>query len=124
MKRATKVNLLILLVVALLAVLPVALGAGDHKKEPFSGADANAQTTITENDPGYTPWFSSFYKPGSAEIESGLFALQAALGAGLVGYVLGVMSGRRRSEETAVPSSTPATAGPDDGGRRGATADT
>jgi cobalt/nickel transport protein len=95
-KRSTKINLLIVLAVVLLAALPVVLGMGDHKDEPFAGSDTQAETAITENDPDYEPWFSPLYEPPSGEIESGLFALQAALGAGVVGYVFGVKRTRRR----------------------------
>ncbi|MBV7697282.1 energy-coupling factor ABC transporter substrate-binding protein [Streptomyces sp. TRM70350] len=96
MKRDTKVNLLLLLAVAALAALPLALGLGDHKEEPFAGADGEAETTITELDPGYEPWFSPLYEPPSGEIESGLFALQAAVGAGVLAYYFGVRRGRRQ----------------------------
>lgn len=96
LKRGTVVNLLILLAVVALAVAPLAMGAGDGEQEPFTGADGQAQSAITENDPGYEPWFESLYTPPSKEIESGLFALQAALGAGVLGYCLGVVRTRRR----------------------------
>ena len=65
MSRNTKINLLLLLVVAALAVLPLALGLGDHKEEPFTGADGEAETAITEIEPDYEPWFSPLYEPPS-----------------------------------------------------------
>ncbi len=37
----------------------------------------------------YEPWFSNIWEPPSGEIESMLFALQAALGAGFIGYFFG-----------------------------------
>ncbi len=98
MKRNTKINLLLLLVVAALAVLPLVLGLGDHKEEPFAGADAEAETAITQIDPDYQPWFSPLYEPPSGEIESALFALQAALGAGVLAYYFGLRRGRRQGE--------------------------
>ncbi|MGC0334050.1 cobalt/nickel transport protein [Streptomyces sp. SAI-170] len=101
MKRNTKINLVLLALVAALAVLPLALGLGDHKKEPFTGADAEAETAITEIDPDYEPWFSPLYEPPSGEIESALFALQAALGAGVLAYYFGLRRGRRQGEERA-----------------------
>jgi cobalt/nickel transport protein len=98
MSRNTKINALLLLVVVALAVLPLVLGLGDHKEEPFTGADAEAETAITEIDPGYEPWFSPLYEPPSGEIESALFAVQAALGAGVLAYYFGLRRGRRQGE--------------------------
>ncbi|MFF8839411.1 energy-coupling factor ABC transporter substrate-binding protein [Streptomyces sp. NPDC015130] len=116
--RNTKINALLLLVVAALAVLPLALGLGDHKEEPFTGADAEAETAITELQPDYEPWFSPLYEPPSGEIESALFALQAALGAGVLAYYFGVRRGRRQGEARALAR----TAGLDEGGAEGADA--
>ncbi|WP_225890871.1 energy-coupling factor ABC transporter substrate-binding protein [Streptomyces dioscori] len=98
MSRNAKINALLLLVVAALAVLPLVFGMGDHKKEPFAGADAEAETAITEIEPDYEPWFSPLYEPPSGEIESALFALQAALGAGVLAYYFGLRRGRRQGE--------------------------
>ncbi|MFC8592123.1 energy-coupling factor ABC transporter substrate-binding protein [Streptomyces atroolivaceus] len=98
MNKNTKINTLLLLVVAALAVLPLALGLGDGEEEPFAGADAQAETAITEIDPDYEPWFSPLYEPPSGEIESALFALQAALGAGVLAYYFGLRRGRRQGE--------------------------
>jgi cobalt/nickel transport protein len=111
-KRNTRINLLLLLAVAALAVLPLALGLGDHKKEPFAGADAEAETAVTEIDPDYEPWFSPLYEPPSGEIESALFAAQAALGAGVLAYYFGLRRGRRQGEERALARrSAPGTEG-------------
>ncbi|GAB2800004.1 hypothetical protein GCM10027073_35020 [Streptomyces chlorus] len=99
MTRNAKINTLLLLAVAALAVLPLVLGLGDHKEEPFAGADGEAETAITEIEPDYEPWFSPLYEPPSGEIESGLFALQAAVGAGVLAYYFGVRRGRRQGTE-------------------------
>ncbi|MEV0523663.1 energy-coupling factor ABC transporter substrate-binding protein [Streptomyces sp. NPDC050439] len=101
MSRNAKINTLLLLIVAALAVLPLALGLGDDEKEPFAGADAQAETAITEIEPDYEPWFSPLYEPPSGEIESALFALQAALGAGVLAYYFGLRKGRRQGAEAA-----------------------
>ncbi|CAM5250241.1 energy-coupling factor ABC transporter substrate-binding protein [Streptomyces aurantiogriseus] len=101
MSRNTKINVLLLLVVVALAVLPLALGLGDHKEEPFTGADGEAETAITEIEPDYEPWFSPLYEPPSGEIESALFSVQAALGAGVLAYYFGLRRGRRQGEQRA-----------------------
>ncbi|MEU7467620.1 energy-coupling factor ABC transporter substrate-binding protein [Streptomyces sp. NPDC044984] len=102
MSRNAKINTLLLVLVAALAVIPLVFGLGDHKEEPFAGADAEAETAITELDPDYEPWFSPLYEPPSGEIESALFALQAALGAGVLAYYFGVRRGRRQGEARAL----------------------
>ncbi|MEQ8146710.1 energy-coupling factor ABC transporter substrate-binding protein [Streptomyces sp. OP7] len=101
MSRNTRINTLLLLLVAALAVIPLVLGLGDHKEEPFAGADGEAETAITELHPDYEPWFSPLYEPPSGEIESALFALQAALGAGVLAYYFGLRRGRRQGESRA-----------------------
>jgi cobalt/nickel transport protein len=98
MNRNTKINILLLVVVVALAVLPLALGLGDHKEQPFTGSDGEAETAITEIEPDYKPWFSPLYEPPSGEIESALFSLQAALGAGVLAYYFGLRRGRRQGE--------------------------
>ncbi|MBK7820651.1 MAG: energy-coupling factor ABC transporter substrate-binding protein [Tessaracoccus sp.] len=62
-------------------------------EEAFGGTDA-AVTAILEEDNGVEPWFNPIFEPGSGEIESGLFAVQAALGAGILGFALGQLRGR------------------------------
>lgn len=111
MSRNTKINGLLLLLVAALAVLPIALGMGEGKEEPFTGADAQAETAITELKPDYEPWFSPLYEPPSGEVESALFALQAALGAGVLAYYFGVRKGRRQGAALAAAAGAPDTAG-------------
>ncbi|WP_448321385.1 energy-coupling factor ABC transporter substrate-binding protein [Streptomyces sp. CO7] len=106
MSRNLRINLLLVLTVVALAVLPVVLGMGDHKPEPFTGADAEAEVAIQEIDPDYRPWFSPVYEPPSGEIESGLFALQAAVGAGVVSYCLGLWRGRRQGEARAAAAAS------------------
>ncbi|GGP94676.1 energy-coupling factor ABC transporter substrate-binding protein [Streptomyces roseolilacinus] len=101
MSRNTRINALLLLVVVALAVLPLALGLGEGREEPFAGADAQAETAIAENAPDYEPWFTPLYEPPSGEVESALFSLQAALGAGVLTYYFGLRRGRRQGEERA-----------------------
>lgn len=96
MKRRTVLTSLLLTAVAALAALPLVLGLGSGKAEPFSGADGEAEDAIAEHDPDYEPWFAPVYEPPSGEIESALFSLQAAIGAGALGYCFGLRKGRRQ----------------------------
>ncbi len=84
-KSKKKTNLILLVLVVLIAVVPLLFNSGAE----FGGADGEAEGLITEINPDYEPWFGSLYEPASGEIESLLFSVQAALGAGVIGYFLG-----------------------------------
>lgn len=85
-------NLVLLMAVLALAAVPVLL----LPHADFSGADALAKKTIGQINPGYKQWFFSLWEPPSGKIEGLLFALQAALGAGVIGYIFGFMKGRSK----------------------------
>ena len=92
-----KWTIILLAAVVALAVVPLLVAGGAE----FGGADGEAETAITEIDSSYEPWFSSLFEPPSGEIESLLFALQAAIGAGLRFYALGYYVGRAKGETQA-----------------------
>lgn len=95
-KKSTKVNtLLLVLAVILLAVMPLIT----LKNAEFGGADGQAEGVIAEIAPDYTPWFESLFEPASGEIESLLFALQAALGTGVLGFGLGYFAGLKKKKD-------------------------
>ena len=81
-----KRNLWLLLGVILLAVGPLIFHSETAK---FGGSDDQASAMIAHIQPGYRRWAEPLWAPPSAEIESLIFALQAALGAGLLGYYFG-----------------------------------
>ena len=85
-----KQNIIMLILVAFLAFLPLYL----QKEAMFAGADDKASEIISEINPAYKPWFQSVWKPPSGEVESFLFALQAGIGAWFVGYFFGYLKGR------------------------------
>ena len=85
------VNWLLVLGVVVLAAVPLLFVGSDTE---FGGADAIAVERIDEAE--YEPWFAPLFEP-SAETASGLFALQAAIGGGVLGYVFGVVRTRRRN---------------------------
>jgi cobalt/nickel transport protein len=116
-KTFTRTNLLLLAAVAALVVAPIALNTGKGKAEPFSGSDSQAEQSIVDNHPDYQPWFHSLYTPPSSEVESGLFALQASLGAGFLGYYFGAARTRRRLTD---PTGSPTAAGQTSAGQTSA----
>ena len=88
-----KYYIVILAVVALIAITPLAMYSGMGEDEGyFGGADSSAGPVIEET--GYQPWFTSIWEPPSGEIESLFFAIQAAIGAIIIGYILGYFHGQ------------------------------
>ncbi len=91
-KAKTKnLNFILLALTIILIITPLVLNATAE----YGGADGEAEGLITQINPGYEPWFNSLYEPPSGEIESLLFSTQAAIGAGFIGYYLGVKKGKK-----------------------------
>jgi len=84
-------NLILILLVVAIVAFPLIWKAGAE----FGGADDQVKDVVGEINPDYKPWFKSFWTPPSAEVESFLFAVQAAIGAGVIGYWIGFQRGRR-----------------------------
>jgi cobalt/nickel transport protein len=93
MKRHQILILLTLVIIRVAAPLWMvhrpAPGPDGKEVEIFAGADDKAKDTIAAIAPHYKPWFKPLMEPPSGEIGSLMFALQAALGAGFLGYWLG-----------------------------------
>ncbi|GAB1542918.1 energy-coupling factor ABC transporter substrate-binding protein [Scytonema sp. NUACC21] len=83
-------NWLLMLAVVALITTPLIVKKGSE----FSGADGQAEEAIKELQPHYKPWFNSLIELPGGEVESLLFATQAAAGAGVIGYVIGLYKGR------------------------------
>ncbi len=98
----TSTYLLLFLAVVLLAAMPLLL----TPDAPFEGADGMAEEIILEINPEFEPWREPFWEPPSGEIESMLFALQAAAGSLFIGYYLGRLSARRgeRGNKAKIPA--------------------
>lgn len=88
----------VLTVAPLLFVRTPALGPDGKAQALFGGSDDAARDAITVIAPHYRPWFAPLMEPGP-EIASMLFALQAAVGAGVIGYWLGASVTRQRERE-------------------------
>jgi cobalt/nickel transport protein len=87
-------NWFLILAVVGLAIAPLMI----LRDAEFGGADGQAEEVITEIQPEYEPWFASIFEPASGEIESLLFSSQAAVGAGVIGYAIGLYKGRSQQQ--------------------------
>ncbi len=85
----------IILGILLLAVLVISLVVGT-KNGPLEGSDSIATEEITN----YKPWFEPIWEPPSGEIESGIFALQAAIGGVVLGYYIGKKKNAKTTSES------------------------
>lgn len=92
----SKKNLIIVLLIlcVLIAGIPLLV----IKDSEFGGADGAAEDVISKVDPDYEAWTSPILEPPGGETESLLFCLQAAIGAGVLGFGLGVLKERYKKE--------------------------
>ncbi|CDH43566.1 MAG: energy-coupling factor ABC transporter substrate-binding protein [Candidatus Competibacteraceae bacterium] len=91
-------NLSLIAVAVVLVVVSLVVGSRREGAE-FAGADGQAMAAATALHPDYQPWFKPVWEPPSGEVASLLFALQAALGAGVLGYYLGFKRGQSRQRQ-------------------------
>ncbi len=89
----TKHYIILIIIVIAIFALPLIL----FPSAEYGGADSAAEEEISGR--GYEPWFSPLWEPPSGEIESLLFALQAAIGALVIGYFVGYEKGKRAKKE-------------------------
>lgn len=95
MKESKKTNWILIILAILLVVLPLVFVQGE-----YGGSDDAASEEIEALNPDYEPWFESLWEPPSGEIESLLFGLQAAIGAGAIGYIIGSWKGAASKKES------------------------
>ena len=76
----------------ILSMAPVLIYQGKE----FKATDSINITAIEQVKPGYKPWFEPVIKPSGGEVETFLFATQAAIGSGVVCYILGLYKGRTK----------------------------
>ena len=90
-------NIILGIIVVIILVVPLVMYSGLGEDQGyFGGSDDQGSDGVSET--GYEPWFSPFWEPPSGEIESLLFALQAAIGAIIIGYFFGYWRGQDKEE--------------------------
>lgn len=88
--KQTKKHIIYLILIIVIGIIPLIF----VKNSEFGGADGKAEEVITEINPNYEPWATSPIEPPGGETESLLFALQAAIGSGIIFYIIGYYRGK------------------------------
>lgn len=88
-------NLILVLLVIIIGAIPLIF----VRNAEFSGADDNAKNAIAEFNPTYKPIFQPIWEPPSSEIATLIFSLQAAIGAGIIGYFIGFARGKKIAKD-------------------------
>ena len=85
-------------------IITIVLGAlayGATQDSEFLGTDDQGGDVISELDPNYEPWWNGIWGdyelPG--ETESMLFALQAAIGAIIIGFFIGQLHAGNKAKK-------------------------
>ncbi len=92
MSKKRSINIVLLLLAAVITIIPLMA-----VKSEFGGADGAASEVVEEMNEGFQPWFNPIWTPPGGETESLLFALQAALGSGVIFYWIGYLQGRHEA---------------------------
>jgi cobalt/nickel transport protein len=94
-------NIILLALVAILIIAPLVIYNGHGEDDGyFGGSDDAGGQVVEEQNPNYnTSWAVPVWEPPSGEIESLLFALQAAIGAIIIGYIFGYWHGGKSSKK-------------------------
>lgn len=85
-----KTIIILLLTCVIIAIIPLTL----IKNSDFGGADGAAEDVILDINPDYEPWAEPLFELPGGETESLLFCIQAAIGAGILGYGIGTLKER------------------------------
>lgn len=96
MSELRKLTLIVIILIAVIGFLTAFVPHLIGITPEWGGADVAASNKIGEIS-DYKPWFLPLWKPPSGEIETLLFSLQAAIGAGIIGYIAGLYTGRKEN---------------------------
>jgi len=89
---------LMILAIVLLVGLPLVLHRPQAGTDAFGGSDDKAKAVVETLRPDYKPWVHPLWNPPSGEIATLFFSLQTALGAGVIGFYLGYLKGRKKKD--------------------------
>lgn len=95
MTKDTRSVLALLIIVVAIAVFPL-LTITDSV---FGGTDSVAKEIVAVIDPDYVPWAESIIKLPGGEMESFMFSLQAAIGAGIFCFGFGYLVARKKYQK-------------------------
>lgn len=92
-----KLELIVLVIFLIFAVQFLYMSSTTDAE--YGGADGEAENVINDITGGtYEPIAKPIWEPPSGEIESLLFGLQAAIGAGIIGYFFGYYRAKKNYE--------------------------
>ena len=92
-----KLELVVLAILLIFAVQFIYMSSTSDAE--YGGADGEAEGVISDITGGtYKPIAEPIWEPPSGEIESLLFGLQAAIGAGVLGYFFGYYRAKKNFE--------------------------
>lgn len=95
-KKLSKGVILIGILLILLLIIYPLMTINDSE---FGGSDGVGSEVVAEIAPDYdSEWITNWWTPPGGETESALFALQAAFGGILIGYVFGYLKGREKGK--------------------------
>ncbi len=93
MKLWVKNTLLVILLLVIVTIPLLFMGGNEFGGSDDAGADA-----VSEVDADFVPIAEPVWEPPSGEIESLLFCVQAAIGAGICGYAIGRLTSKKKEE--------------------------
>lgn len=97
MTKNTKTVIVLLILAAVIAVVPLFIKKGAE----FGGSDDAGSTVVEELNEGYEPWFEPVLEtmlgrelPG--EVESLIFCIQTGIGVGVIAFFMGRFVERKK----------------------------
>ncbi|MEG1501510.1 MAG: cobalt transport protein CbiN [Clostridiales bacterium] len=91
MSKMGKINWLLLIIAIAIFIVPFFMYPGMD----MPGADDQGADLIGQINSDFEPIMKSIFEPASDQMEGLLFALQTAIGAGVLGFTFGRITGKK-----------------------------